>query len=170
MDRIRLIRECIRKSKQSSSANCNLTMRRDKSFADDLIVHRGAVSGRVALLLRSAEAKPLMPRFVPFGTLPPPIVPIRSELWNPKQAWLRLGRVLPSCCSKLEPGNVGFCPYPFYSYFFSVRTTKLTSQTKQTYVLVSLGETNPEPCGPHLFRFKTAGSLWMVFAFFSSKT
>jgi hypothetical protein len=33
-------------------------MRRDKSFADDLIVHRGAVSGRVALLLRSAEAKP----------------------------------------------------------------------------------------------------------------
>src|SRR4051794_21405861 len=39
-------------------------MRRDKSFADDLIVHRGAVSSRVALLLRSAEAKPLMPRFV----------------------------------------------------------------------------------------------------------
>ena len=33
-------------------------MRRDKSFADDLIVHRGAVSSRVALLLRSAEAKP----------------------------------------------------------------------------------------------------------------
>ena len=42
-------------------------MRRDKSFADDLIEHRGAVSGRVALLLRSAEAQPLMPRFVPFG-------------------------------------------------------------------------------------------------------
>jgi hypothetical protein len=41
-------------------------MRRDKSFADDLIVHRGVVSGRVALLLRSAETKPLMPRFVPF--------------------------------------------------------------------------------------------------------
>ena len=33
-------------------------MRRDKSFADDLIVHRGVVSGRVALLLRSAETKP----------------------------------------------------------------------------------------------------------------
>jgi hypothetical protein len=46
---------------------CNLTMRRDKSFADDLIAHRGVVSGRVALLLRSAETKPLMPRFVPFG-------------------------------------------------------------------------------------------------------
>jgi hypothetical protein len=43
-----------------------LTMRRDKSFADDLIVHRGVVSSRVALLLRSAETKPLMPRFVPF--------------------------------------------------------------------------------------------------------
>jgi hypothetical protein len=45
-------------------------MRRDKSFADDLIVHRGVVSGRVALLLRSAETKPLMPRFVPYGTSP----------------------------------------------------------------------------------------------------
>jgi hypothetical protein len=45
---------------------CNLTMCRDKSFADDLIVHRGVVSSRVALLLRSAETKPLMPRFVPF--------------------------------------------------------------------------------------------------------
>lgn len=43
-----------------------MTMRRDKSFADDLIVHRGVVSSRVALLLRSAETKPLMPRFVPF--------------------------------------------------------------------------------------------------------
>jgi hypothetical protein len=41
-------------------------MCRDKSFADDLIVHRGVVSSRVALLLRSAETKPLMPRFVPF--------------------------------------------------------------------------------------------------------
>jgi hypothetical protein len=49
---------------------CNLTMRRDKSFADDLIVHRGVVSSRVALLLRSAETKPLMPRFVPFRNHP----------------------------------------------------------------------------------------------------
>ena len=46
-------------------------MRRDKSFADDLIVHRGVVSGRVALLLRSAETKPLMPRFVPLWNLLP---------------------------------------------------------------------------------------------------
>ena len=45
-------------------------MRRDKSFADDLIVHRGVVSGRVALLLRSAETKPLMPRFVPLRNHP----------------------------------------------------------------------------------------------------
>ena len=46
-------------------------MRGDKSFADDLIVHRGVVSGRVALLLRSAETNPLMPRFVPFRNLLP---------------------------------------------------------------------------------------------------
>lgn len=45
-------------------------MRRDKSFADDLIAHRGVVSGRVALLLRSAETKPLMPRFVPLRNHP----------------------------------------------------------------------------------------------------
>jgi hypothetical protein len=32
----------------------------DKSFADDLNKERGAVSSRVALLLRSAEAKPLL--------------------------------------------------------------------------------------------------------------
>jgi hypothetical protein len=49
----------------------NSTMRGDKSFADDLIVHRGVVSGRVALLLRSAETNPLMPRFVPFRNLLP---------------------------------------------------------------------------------------------------
>lgn len=36
----------------------------DKSFVDDLITERGAVSSRVALLLRSAEAKPLFSRFV----------------------------------------------------------------------------------------------------------
>ena len=36
----------------------NLTVGWDKSFADDLIVRLGAVSSRVALLLRSAEAKP----------------------------------------------------------------------------------------------------------------
>ena len=42
----------------------NLTMGWDKSFADDLIVRLGAVSGRVALLLRSAEAKPTSSRFV----------------------------------------------------------------------------------------------------------
>jgi hypothetical protein len=33
----------------------------DKSFAYDLVVERGVVSGRVALLLRSAETKPLIP-------------------------------------------------------------------------------------------------------------
>ena len=37
---------------------------RDKSFADDLNKERGIVSSRVALLLRSAEIKPLFHRFV----------------------------------------------------------------------------------------------------------
>ena len=36
----------------------------DKSFADDLNMERGIVSSRVALLLRSAEIKPLFYRFV----------------------------------------------------------------------------------------------------------
>ncbi|ODQ49594.1 hypothetical protein SAICODRAFT_228385 [Saitoella complicata NRRL Y-17804] len=39
-------------------------MRGDESFADDLNEERGVVSSRVALLLRSAETKPLFPRFV----------------------------------------------------------------------------------------------------------
>ena len=36
----------------------------DKSFVDDLNTEQGAVSSRVALLLRSAEAKPMLYRFV----------------------------------------------------------------------------------------------------------
>src|SRR6218665_1230687 len=43
-------------------------MRGNKSLADDLSVRQGAVSSRVALLLRSAEAKPSLPRFV-FGEI-----------------------------------------------------------------------------------------------------
>jgi hypothetical protein len=42
----------------------NFTLRGDKSFADDLTVGQGAVSSKVALLLRSAEANPSLPRFV----------------------------------------------------------------------------------------------------------
>ena len=41
-------------------ANSNVMMRGDKSFAYDLDVQRGIVSSRVALLLRSAEIKPLL--------------------------------------------------------------------------------------------------------------
>jgi hypothetical protein len=54
----------LQKSSVTALAYCNLTLRRNKSFADDLNVDQGAVSSRVALLLRSAEAKPLTPRFV----------------------------------------------------------------------------------------------------------
>lgn len=48
----------------------NFTLRWDKSFADDLTVGQGAVSSRVALLLRSAEANPSLPRFVEKYSLP----------------------------------------------------------------------------------------------------
>ena len=41
-------------------ADGNVRMREDKSFANDLDVQRGIVSSRVALLLRSAEIKPLL--------------------------------------------------------------------------------------------------------------
>lgn len=41
-------------------ADSNVRMREDKSFAYDLDVQRGIVSSRVALLLRSAEIKPLL--------------------------------------------------------------------------------------------------------------
>lgn len=41
-------------------ADGNVRMREDKSFAYDLDVQRGIVSSRVALLLRSAEIKPLL--------------------------------------------------------------------------------------------------------------
>jgi hypothetical protein len=40
-------------------------MRGDESFAYDLVVRYGAVNSRVVLLLRSIEAKPRSPRFVP---------------------------------------------------------------------------------------------------------
>jgi hypothetical protein len=47
-----------------SSANCNHHMGGGESFADDLNSGQGTVSSRVALLLRSAEVKPLFQRFV----------------------------------------------------------------------------------------------------------
>jgi hypothetical protein len=47
-----------------SSANCNHHMGGGESFADDLNLGQGTVSSRVALLLRSAEVKPLFQRFV----------------------------------------------------------------------------------------------------------
>lgn len=42
-------------------------MREDESFADDLNVYHGAVSTRVALLLRGAEAYPSDTRFVEYS-------------------------------------------------------------------------------------------------------
>lgn len=42
-------------------AHCNFTVRRDKSFADDLAAQPGRVNRRVALLLRAIERKPVLP-------------------------------------------------------------------------------------------------------------
>ena len=44
-----------------SLTDCNFTSRGDKSLAYDLIAWSGRVSGRVALLLRSAERQPVLP-------------------------------------------------------------------------------------------------------------
>ena len=48
----------------------------DKSFADDLNKERGIVSSRVALLLRSAEIKPLFHRFVLLNNISLAIFPL----------------------------------------------------------------------------------------------
>lgn len=47
----------------------------DKSFVDDLNTKRGIVSSRVALLLRSAEIKPLFSRFVLLNISPSMLCP-----------------------------------------------------------------------------------------------
>jgi hypothetical protein len=44
--------------------DCNFTVGRDKSFADDLEVVTGRVPSRVALSLRAGERQPGYPRFV----------------------------------------------------------------------------------------------------------
>ena len=49
-------------------------IKRDKSFADDLIKGRGIVSARVALLLRCTEIKPLFYRFV-----------LRNNVWESEE-------------------------------------------------------------------------------------
>ena len=59
--------------------DCNFTLRGVKSLAYDLVAPSGRVSGRVALLLRSAERQPVSrPRFVSGSThSPPPTAPPR---------------------------------------------------------------------------------------------
>jgi hypothetical protein len=52
-------------------------MRGDKTFAYDFVIFFGAVSGRVALLLRSTEAKPQEFCFVPWT---PPFTGFGTEL------------------------------------------------------------------------------------------
>ena len=55
-------------------------MREDKSFVYDLNVQRGIVSSRVALLLRSAEIKPLLSDLFVFYTTLLSILANRSWL------------------------------------------------------------------------------------------
>ena len=59
MHQIRQVGPSLRKCCGGLLANCNYHMGGGESFADDLNGERGTVSGRVALLLRSAEVKPL---------------------------------------------------------------------------------------------------------------
>lgn len=62
-------------------ADSNVNMRGDKSFAYDLDVQRSIVSSRVALLLRSAEIKPLLSDlFIPSVFLREPLYVWGGEL------------------------------------------------------------------------------------------
>ena len=54
--------------------DCNFTLRRDKSFADDLVVRHGRVRCRVALLLRAAERKPFTSDLLRDYTSPPLVI------------------------------------------------------------------------------------------------
>lgn len=66
--------------------------RGDESFADDLNMGRGIVSGRVALLLRSTEIPPHRPKDFPFypQLLPTPFCVPRE--YSPRQKFLPCGR------------------------------------------------------------------------------
>lgn len=62
-------------------ADSNVILRGDKSFVYDLDVQRGIVSSRVALLLRSAEIKPLLSDlFIPSVFLREPLYVWGGEL------------------------------------------------------------------------------------------
>jgi hypothetical protein len=67
-------------------------MRRNRTFAYDLIVQYGAVNSRVALLLRSIEAKPTLPPPSPVNYLIKLGV-IGEELASPSRKQGSAGRV-----------------------------------------------------------------------------
>ncbi len=68
--------------------------RGDESFADDLNMGRGIVSGRVALLLRSTEIPPHRPKDFPFLDYPSLLPPPFATPGNipPRQKFLPCGR------------------------------------------------------------------------------
>jgi hypothetical protein len=70
-------------------------MRGDRTFAYDLVMRHGAVSGRVVLLLRSTEAKP-------FSLLS---VRIHSPILVPASAGLLRGSIMVRVPSGLFPSS-----------------------------------------------------------------
>ena len=83
--------------------------RGDESFADDLNMGRGIVSGRVALLLRSTEIRPPVPTICatpllhPFFLLPPP----NSRVLSRHLPTIYFAQITSSPCSAagLGPGS-----------------------------------------------------------------
>ena len=103
------------KTSASASTYCNLTLRWDESFADDLIVWGSAVSSRVALLLRSAEANLLSSRFVPFTKL---FFACEQRCFG-----VELVRFLPSPLWAVHNLELGTCRV--FDWFWAVRNFQL---------------------------------------------
>ena len=101
-------------------ADCNFTMRGAKSLAYDLVVRRGRVNSRVALLLRAIERNPLTSRFFlrecPHRTSRPPSARRLLRGWRkgggrlaPPHGEGRGGR-LSRQMGEVKPGVAGFLP------------------------------------------------------------
>jgi hypothetical protein len=96
--------------------------RGDESFADDLNMGRGIVSGRVALLLRSTEIRPhrpndLLPFFLPHksrvnqGTSLPSFLPTLGKNFGKKI--LQHSKCLPTCRNSYwDSRGAGTCRVP----------------------------------------------------------
>src|ERR1700684_1854947 len=109
--------------------------RGDESFADDLNMGRGIVSGRVALLLRSTEIRPHRP-----NDLLPPFLPHT-----------------PGCPLSLPPfGTWSFCTWPNYSPTPTLRGA--TSTTLGALLTLHLDSRDPPVGTPSPSRAGTRDS------------